>query len=50
MLKKKIMNRGGGDMKTKKATRNIRLYMQNREGRGVKSIYKGIDLTFFSKA
>ena len=37
-------------MKTKKATRNIRLYMQNREGRGVKSIYKGIDLTFFSKA
>ena len=50
MLKKKIMSRGGGDMKTKKATRNIRLYMQNREGREVKTINKGIDLTFFSKA
>ena len=37
-------------MKTKKATRNIQLYMQNREGRGVKTIYKGIDLTLFSKA
>ena len=49
MLKKKIMNRGG-DMKTIKATRNIRLYMQNREGREVKTINKGIDLTFFSKA